>query len=103
MKKFFLLTDCRAESQALFKDIGPKLGILHCIGCIQGQFEKNMETSYIGTMEKKMETTRSTGHRTPWRFLRFSIRRTSCFPHACQCFVHCAEITLENRRIEAYR
>ena len=46
-------------------------------------------------VEKEMETTRSTGHRTPWRFLQFSIRRTSCFPHACQCFVHCAEITLE--------
>ena len=47
MKKLFPLTDCRAESQALFKDIGPKLGILHCIGFIQGQFEKNMETSFL--------------------------------------------------------
>ena len=63
---------------------------------------KGLYRGYIGIMEKNMETTRSTGHRTPWRFLQFSIRRT-CFPHACQCFVHCAEITLENRRIEAYR
>ena len=53
---------------------------------------------YIGIMKIKWKLL---GQRVIERrgvFFQFSIRRISCFPHA-----RCAEITLENRRIEAYR